>query len=76
MIEILFIYFSIHIYKTLIRIPPHVRSIIYNQHFQNTYDIRDWEFFFRLYDVQNDILEEELYLKALTFTRLPWLLSE
>jgi len=57
-------------------IPPYVRSIVYNYHFQNTYNVKDWDFFFIKYNTQNDLLEQERYLKALTFTRLPWLLAE
>jgi hypothetical protein len=57
-------------------IPPYVRSIVYNYHFQNTYDVKDWELFFTKYNTQTDLLEQERYLKALTFTRLPWLLAE
>lgn len=57
------------------RIPSHVRSIVYNYHFQNTYDIEAWFVFFRLYNTQVDLLERERYLNALTYTRLPWLLA-
>jgi len=56
-------------------IPPYVRSLVYNYHFQNTYDVSDWLLIFRLYKTQNDLVEKERYLKALTFTRLPWLLA-
>lgn len=48
---------------------------MYNYHFQNTYDIDDWFSVFRLYNNQIDLIERERYLKALTYTRLPWLLA-
>ena len=53
-----------------------MRSIVYNYHFQNTYDVKDWRLFWKFYEIQDDSLEQERYLKSLTYTRLPWLLSE
>ena len=52
-------------------IPIHVRPIVYNYHFQNTYSIRDWEYAFIQYETTNDVQEEERLLQALTFTRIP-----
>ena len=52
-------------------VPIHVRPIVYNYHFQNTYSIRDWDYTFFQYETTSDLQEEERLLQALTFTRLP-----
>jgi len=52
-------------------VPIHVRPIVYNYHFQNTYSLKDWDYTFLQYETTNDVQEEERLLQALTFTRLP-----
>jgi hypothetical protein len=62
--------------KNLLRLPPHVRNVVYNYHFQNTYNVNDWRVVFIEYESIDDIQEREMLLEAITYTRLPWLLKK
>lgn len=53
---------------------PHIRPIVYNYHFQNSYGFRDWELALGQYKRLTDVQEQHLFLEALTYTRLPSLL--
>lgn len=55
----------------LYSVPIHVRQVVYNYHFQNTYDIRDWDVVFLNYEAAQDPQEQERLLQALTFSRIP-----
>ncbi len=55
--------------------PGFIRAPVYNYHLQNTYDVGDWDYMFRIYESVVDFNEERKYLEALTFTKLPWLLA-
>jgi hypothetical protein len=57
-------------------ISPHVRSVVYNYHFQNTYDVNDYSLVLMQYNVGLDIQEHRRLLEALTFSRLPWMLAD
>ena len=48
---------------------------MYEYHIQNSYDIEDWKFLLLKYDSTNNVLLQKKFLEALTFTRLPSLLS-
>lgn len=56
-------------------IPAHARPVVYNYHFQNTYNVKDWDYIFIRYSTTTDVQEQHRFLEALTFSRLPWLLS-
>ncbi len=55
--------------------PPFSREVIYNYHFQNTYDLEEWTYLFSEYILTNDLNQQRKYLEALTYTRLPWLIA-
>jgi hypothetical protein len=65
-----------HLINAIYSLPPYVRSIVYNYHFQNTYSIREWTDTLRLYENVLNIQEQERLLKALSFSRLPSLLNK
>jgi hypothetical protein len=48
---------------------------VYEYHIQNSYDIDDWKFLLLKYDSTNNMLLQKKFLEALTYTRLPSLLS-
>jgi hypothetical protein len=57
-------------------IPPHVRAVVYNYHFQNTYNVQDYLTALSKYNFNNDLQEQHRLLEALTYSRLPWLLAD
>lgn len=57
-------------------LPPHVKQIVYNYHLQNTYSIKEWQIVFLEYETLEDIQEREMLLEAISYTRLPSLLSK
>lgn len=57
-------------------IPAYVRAIVYNYHFQNTYDVKEWDYIFYEYKFTLDLQERDRLQNALTYSRLPWLLSD
>lgn len=56
-------------------IPPYMREHVFNYHIQNTYKVDDWEILLRNYETVNDVIEKRKFLEALSFSKLPWLLS-
>lgn len=55
---------------------PHVKQIVYNYHLQNTYSINEWQIIFLEYQTLEDIQEREMLLEAISYSRLPSLLSK
>jgi len=57
-------------------LPPHVRTVVYNYHFQNTYNVDDYRIVLDKYNIIYDLQEQARLMEALTFSRLPWLLAD
>ena len=52
-----------------------MREVVFNYHIQNTYNVQDWEILLRQYNRLTDLIEQRRFLTALSYTKLPWLLS-
>ena len=63
-------------YEKKKRIQPSLRHIIYNTHIQNTYDYSEWESLLLEFQSNSDLIEKQRIIEALTYTRLPSLLSK
>ena len=57
-------------------LPTYVREVVFNYHFQNTYNIEDWRSTLLTYELNYNLVLQKKLLEALTFTRLPWLLAK
>jgi len=57
-------------------IAPHARAVVYNYHFQNTYNVEDYGIVMSYYNFNYDLQEQHRLIEALTYSRLPWLLAD